>query len=188
MKHLFDTSTLFNKLSSPSDIIKLGQEVQRNNQRIVITDVVRDELEPHRYLEKNELEKSTGIIQVLDLCKEKSYGITTINIGDDAEYKKNYNNIRKRYYSHISSRELQKQVRAGKITEKDAKSLKKKDCGECSCIAIAMTDPKNIYIVSEDEGRVCNKPEINIFNIYRKSHNLKVFKFISWLDMGKIQY
>ena len=28
---------------------------------------------------------------------------------------------------------------------------------------------------------VCQRPDINVFDIYRKSHNLKVFKFTSWL-------
>lgn len=187
MKHLFDTCTFFNELSSPNEIINLGRRVKENKEKICITNFIWDELQPHRHLDKEKIEQSTGIINGLQFCEDNLKSLETIRILENSSYKMNYNDIRKRYYSHINARELKRRITNGEITEKDAKKLKKKDCGECSCIAIAITDPRNICIVSEDEGKICERPEINIFDIYRRSHNIMVFKFISWLDREKIE-
>lgn len=187
MEHLFDTCTFFNELKSPNDIINLGKKIKSSKGNILITNIVRDELEPHEYLEEIKIEESRGIIQGLEFCEQNSNGVKIICISDNQQYRANYSEIRKRYYSHISPRELQKKVKLGQIPEKEAKRLKKKDCGECSCIAIAITDPNNIYIVSEDEGKVCQRPDVNLFDIYRKSHNIRVFKFVSWLDSIQIE-
>lgn len=187
MKHLFDTCTFFEELAAPSGIIDLAKKIKNSNGSMVITNIVRGELEPHQYLEKIEIEKSRGIINGLNFCEEKFKGVQTISISDNPQYKSNYSEIRKRYYSHISPRELQKKVKSGNMLEIEAKKLKKKDCGECSCIAIAITEPDEIYIISEDKGKVCQRPDVNLFDIYRKSHNITVFKFASWLDAVQLE-
>lgn len=180
MEHLFDTCTFFNELNEPSNIIELSKKIYKKKDKLLVTDIVIEELMPTRTLEEDKKNIDRGIINGLHMCEKSSCGTEIISIGSNEEYKKNYNDIRKRYYSHINPQQLSKRVKSGEITNSVAKILKKKDRGECSCIAVAITKPSEYCIVSEDEGRVCEKPDINIFDIYRNSHNLKVYKFNKW--------
>ncbi|EOU1743907.1 hypothetical protein [Clostridium perfringens] len=180
MEHLFDTCTFLGELHEPSNIIELGKKFKNNNENINITNVIMDELNPPNYLEQKQKDKSNGIINTLMLCEKSGYGVKMINIDDNEEYKKNLNDIRRRHYNHVSQHAISKRIRLGEITKEEGIHLKKKDLGECSCIAIAMTNPELYIIVSEDEGEICERPDINIFNIYRKSHRINVFKFYDW--------
>jgi hypothetical protein len=40
-----------------------------------------------------------------------------------------------------------------------------------------------ICIVSDDKGRISLKPEINLFEKYKESHNIKVLNYDEWLNV-----
>lgn len=186
MKHLFDTCTLLNKLSKPSYLIEVMKKVDDKKDNFLIPDIVIDELAITQSLTEEQIEQSNGIINTIDLgCKNYS-SIDIVRVNSNDVYKRNFDEIRFRYYSHVSQKELLRRVKEKEITKKEANHLKKKDYGECACIAIAMTKANEFIIISEDDGKIVEFPEKNIFEIYRNSHNIRVYKFNKWKDMMEL--
>lgn len=180
MIYLKDTCVFINKLN-PTRIMGILGELKQRKEYLGITNIILSELVPGRSIPKDDAEKSRTIINSLEFMK-KSKSYIEYNI-ENEDYAKNYKDIRKRYYGHLNDlNAVKKALQAGDITPESFKSrsYKNKDCGECSCIAVAMTNPKEFLIVSDDKGRVFLKPDINLFDKYKKSHAIEVLNYDDW--------
>lgn len=187
MKHLFDTCTLLNKLSKPTKLLKVMEEVNNKKDNFWVPDIVMDELAINKSLTEEQIEQSLGIINTLDMGSKSYESVDTICINSNKKYKEEFEKIRFAHYFHVSQKELLRRVKCGDITKEKANQLKSKDKGECACIAIAITEPNEFIIVSEDDGKIVEFPHKNIFEIYKKSNNIKVYKYEAWQDITRIK-
>ena len=113
----------------------------------------------------------------------KAQKLKVICVSDDAHIKENYMRTRKDHYSWMTDPAFcMRLIRQGRLSEPDYRSngFRYKDVGECSLIAIALTNINDYIIVSEDKGRVYCHPDINIFNCYREK-GVIIIKYIDWV-------
>ncbi|HDK7140067.1 TPA: hypothetical protein PTV74_003948 [Clostridium botulinum] len=185
MKNLIDTCTLINKLNSPMKLISLACNLKDKKEYLCITDIIFDELQITPNLEKEQKKISTGIINVIE---RQNNIINIISLKDNKTYKENLQNIRKRFYSDVTDvKKIRKLLQEGKIKKEQVKSLRNKDLGECSLIAVAITDPNNHLIVTEDGGNIIIKPGINLFEKYKEEYNINVCNCKEFLEnIGEI--
>ena len=187
MKHLFDTCTFLNELFEPTKLIEVMKSVNNNRDNFLVTDIVMDELVVTKNLTKEQVKISTGIINTLEMGFKSYENVNAISISSNKRYKDEFDKIRFAHYFHVSQKELVRRVKAGEITKEKANKLKSKDKGECACIAIAITEPNEFMIVSEDDGKIVEFPEKNIFEIYKKSNKIKVYKYVAWQDIARVK-
>lgn len=183
MKTLIDTCVLVHKITLPSKLINFAQDINKSNNQLSITDIIFNELQVTPNLTEEQKDISTGIINVIEY--ENSI-IEIIDTSSNEQYKQNLDNIRKRFYSHVTDiKQLKKALDEGKIQKNQIKSLRKKDLGECSLIAVAITDPNNIIIVTDDIGRITLKPDINLFEKYKLEYNINIYNYDEFLNYAK---
>lgn len=188
MNFLKDTCVLIKKINCGTEILNVVNHCKDNGDKFCITDVVFEELNPGGSVKKEDAERSIDIIKALEISM-KAKLVKKIDVKVHEKYKNNFDRIRARYYDHLlDSSTIKEKLQAGEITKEQVKnkSYLRKDYGECSCIAVAMESPEEYVIVSNDKGRIFLKDDINLFNIYRDSHNIKVWDFNQWI--GKTNY
>lgn len=179
--YLKDTCLFINRFNS-LDIIKLLKSYKINSHIFGVTDVIVNELRPGKAVAQAAAEKSEALIGVINTF-EKNQSIKVYNVENAGNYKSNFEKIRKKYYGHLNDvNAIKKALKNKEITqaEFESRSYRYKDYGECSCIAVAMTSPQDIHIVSDDKGRIFLKPNINLFDKYKDSHGINVLDFHQW--------
>jgi len=190
MIYLKDTCVFINYFDA-FKLLQLLQSYKNSSDTFGITDVVIGELNPGKSVVAEDAEKSKSMLGLIDLLG-KSKDVLKYNVEQEEKYKINFNNIRRRFYGHLDDvQAVKKAVKKGEISQESFKNktYRRKDVGECSCIAVAMLDPDNINIVSDDKGRVFLKPEINLFDKFVQSNGIRVLEFNEWLDeFGDYEY
>lgn len=194
MGFLKDTCVFIDNINEGEEILKVARHCKLNGKTFCVTDIVMDELKPGRRIEEDKAEVSKNIIQYLNFGDSSKIVKILKVTQDNTIYKRNFDKIRSRYYSHLKDKDfIKEQIEKGEITREQAKSKNfiRKDYGECSCIAIAMEEPNKFIIVSKDKGRIFLKPKTNLFEKYKKSHNIVVWNYKEWVkntryDLGEI--
>ncbi|WP_130055582.1 hypothetical protein [Bacillus thuringiensis] len=182
MIYLKDTCVFINRFNSLS-IIQLLQKYKNSPNSFGVTDIVVNELNPGKAVDIADAEKSKSMLSVVNLL-EKSHDIVKYNVAGEEEYEKNFQKIRRQFYGHLNDPKAVKKALANNEITKEAfknRTYKFKDYGECSCIAVAMLQPEEISIVSDDKGRVFLKPDINLFDKYKQSHGINVLGYEEWV-------
>ncbi len=183
MAYLKDTCVFLYKINNAEEILNVAKHCKNINSKLCITSTVMRELIPGVRVPEVESERSRDIIQYLEFGN-KSKILDIIDIDNNEKYKKNLENIRRRYYDHLRDPDMLRElVESGKYTRDEVKSkwFRNKDMGECSCIAIAMENPDEFIIVTDDKGKVFLKPYTNLFDIYSNSHKIKVLNYEQWV-------
>lgn len=181
MIYLKDTCVFINKLN-PTIIIDILSQLKQRKEYLGVTNIILNELVPGKSIPKDDAEKSQIIITSLDFMKN-SKSFREYDVEKEQVYSKNFKDIRRRFYGHLDNVEsIRRAILNGEISRESIKnkSYMNKDKGECSCIAVAITNPEEFLIVSEDKGRVFLKPDINLFDKYKKSHNIQVLNYDEW--------
>ena len=134
-------------------IRKFTEICLKHNKKLTITNIILRELSPGPgvadkghdvYLQAIERHK---VVQKMIQSDE----IDCIDINKNDQILDNYNNIRRRYYSWTtSSRMLNRLVEQGAIDKRrvDSGAIMYDGVGECSLVAVAMTDKPKYMIVS----------------------------------------
>lgn len=181
MTFLIDSCVFFNNLNEATKIIEINEKSKE--QVKAISEVIMNELQQPL----NASFDATNLDTMISRFIEQKV-ITLIDTNSKKAYKDNLSNIRKRYYRWMTDPEYLNMLQAkGKLTvdERKSKGFKFKDLGECSLIAIALTDIDNYIIVSNDKGKVYKHPNTNIF---KEFPNVKVMTYKEWseyLDKNK---
>lgn len=180
MKFLNDTCVFINKITKPELLFDIVVHYEKICDKFYVTDCIMEEL-----LRISKIEDEKGKIAVAIFNVLKNYNgknrISIIEIDKNEIYSKNLKDIRNNYYGHLYDRlTLKSLVDSGRYTNGQAKNLCKKDMGECTCLAIAMEEPENFIIVSQDRGGVTLKPNTNIFKIFERSHKIRVWDYDQW--------
>lgn len=182
--HLFDTCTITREIHNEDMLDNVIGCCENKKVNFSISNAVLDELyKPAKKPNDCSDEDYQAIGKISEYVK---FNIKTrkINLINDCQNEtlKILQEIRRRYYSWMTNpKELNRLISQGEITKEQIKTRKfrNKDMGECSLVAIALTDPENYIIVSEDKGRVYKHPDINIFDYY-KYKGIKIYKFCNW--------
>lgn len=175
MTFLIDSCVFFNNLNEATKIIEVNEKSKE--QIKAISEVIMNELQQPLDAKFDATNLDTMISRFIN---QKVF--TLIDTNSNQKYKDNLSNIRKRYYRWMTDPEYLNMLQAkGILTvdERKSKGFKYKDLGECSLIAIALTDIDNYIIVSNDKGKVYKHPHTNIF---KEFPNIKVMTFIDWID------
>lgn len=181
MIYLKDTCVLIKKFNT-SEIIRVAGIYKDTNDTFALTDIIMDELHPGKSVNEYDAEKSKSLLAGIKVL-ENSHLLETYSVKDSGKYKDNFDKIRRAFYGHLKDPNFIRQALAkGEITKEQFKNRTYiyKDYGECSCIAVAMENPTEIAIVSNDKGRIFLKPAINLFNKYRESDNIQVLDYEEW--------
>lgn len=181
MIYLKDTCVLIKKFDT-SEIIRVAGIYKDTNDTFGLTDIIMDELRPGKSVNQCDAEKSKSLLACIKVL-ENSHLLETYLVKDNGKYKDNFDKIRRAFYGHLKDLNFVRQALAkGEITKEQFKNRTYiyKDYGECSCIAVAMENPTEIAIVSNDKGRIFLKPAINLFDKYRESDNIQVFDYEEW--------
>ncbi|MTI49722.1 MAG: hypothetical protein FH761_17970 [Firmicutes bacterium] len=185
MGFIKDTCVFIGKIKVGSEILNIATHCKKMNKELCVTDIVLDEIPPGRTLREKEPDKAK-LAQDLANSLDNSVKMGLINVlgvKGTGKYQKNYKDIRDRYYRKLSDpRHLREMIKNGECTKNEAKYLKYKDAGECSCIAVAMEYPNDYIIVTEDKGRIFMRKEINLFEVYKESHNIQVWSYDEWAE------
>lgn len=182
MGFIKDTCVFIEKIKVGSEIVNIVRHCKSMNKELCVTDYVLDEIPPGKNVKEKDPEgarTSEGLFNSLDKCVNNGF-INVFCVKGNNKYKKNYDSIRNRFYRQYSAANLRERMKNGKCTKQEANKLKRKDCGECSCIAVAMEHPDKYVIVTEDKGKIFVEEEIKLFQIYEKSHNIKVWNYDVW--------
>lgn len=179
MNNLIDTCVFLEKIVTPNNLINFTKKSIDRGEEISTSNIIMDELQPTPSLREKDTEVSIGILRTIDsILNKNSENICIINIYNNKEYKQNLDNIRKRFYSHVSDvNSLRQLIAKGEMKREEISIARKKDMGECSLIAIAMTNPKKYIIITEDQGKVYIKPQINLFQKYKDKYDLKIISY-----------
>lgn len=182
MRYLNDTCVFLHKISTDMDFFDIVAYVNKCNELFCITDVVYEEIKPGIFIEDDNRKKSKELCNCIDIYRNNGH-IEFIEINKNSKYQKNYEDIRKKYYGHLYDRkQLKKYVDSGEYSIDEVKRLKYKDCGECSCLAVAMENPEFYTIISDDKGLITLKPDTNIFKIFERKHKVKIYKYETWVE------
>jgi len=150
--YLKDTCLFINRFTSLG-VIELLQSYKESSNKFGITDVVMNELRPGSAVKPEDADKSNSMLGVVNIL-EKSRDIKKYDVETDDEYKKNFKKIRKQFYGHLEDiNAVKKALKNNEISKAAFKnrSYRYKDYGECSCIAVAMLNPDEVSIVSDDK-------------------------------------
>mgnify|MGYP004527705873 CR=1 FL=1 len=183
MIYLKDTCVLIKKFDT-SELIRVTSIYKDTKDVFALTDIIIDELHPGKSVNEYDAEKSNNLLSGIKVL-ENSHLLETYSVKGKGKYKDNFDKIRRAFYGHLKDHNFVKQALAkGEITREQFKNRTYiyKDYGECSCIAVAIENPKEISIVSNDKGRVFLKPNINLFNKYIESHNIQVLNYEEWKE------
>ncbi|MGL6031888.1 MAG: hypothetical protein ACRC0Q_06950 [Kurthia gibsonii] len=181
MIYLKDTCVFINKLN-PTSILDIMNLLKQRKEYLGVTNVILNELIPGKSIPMDDAEKSQSILTSLGFVKN-SKNFIEYDVEKEEEFSKNFKRIRRRFYGHLSNLEsVRKALINGEISKEsfDNRTYLNKDCGECSCIAVAITNPEEFVIVSDDKGRVFLKPDINLFDKYKESHKIQVLNYDEW--------
>ncbi|WP_270303454.1 hypothetical protein [Terrisporobacter petrolearius] len=183
MIYLKDTCILIGKLDS-CELISMLHKYNEIDDIFALTDVVIDELEPGKTVEVKKADKSKSMKRAIEMIYKSNPNYLHIyNVKDDKVYINNFKKIRRAFYGHLKDlKYIKEALRTGEITKEqfDNRSYLYKDYGECSCIAVAIENPDDILIVTEDKGRIFLKTNINLFDKYKESNNIKVIEYDEW--------
>jgi hypothetical protein len=183
MKYLNDTCVFINKITNPVLLFDILSHYEKYSDKFCVTDCIIEEL--IRIGEKDDA-KAKIAKAIINTIRISGKRISIIEIEKNETYKKNLKAIRDNYYGHLTDRKsLKDLVDAGICTNSEAKKLWMKDLGECSCVAIAMEDPNNCIIITQDAGNIKFKPNTNIFKIFERSHKVKVWDYDQWVRETK---
>lgn len=181
MIYLKDTCVLIKNFDA-SELIRVASIYKDTNDVFALTDIIIDELHPGKSVNEYDAAKSKNLLAGIKVL-ENSHLLETYSVKDKGKYKDNFDKIRRAFYGHLKDPNFVRQALAkGEITKEQFKNRTYifKDYGECSCIAVAIENPEEISIVSNDKGRIFLKPNINLFNKYRESDNIQVFNYEEW--------
>ena len=187
MNHLFDTCTIKNRLRDGSTILSVSEYCYKTSEPFIISSEIQIELKPPERLDSAVFEIAKKTASAVEFCIKLGY-IQLIDIESDNIMADNYRKIRRRYYGWMTKSDYcKKLIKDGILTEEEYKSrgFRYRDAGECTLIAIAMTDPENFTIISEDNGKVYMHPLENIFDTYREL-GIIVVKYKNWVNCNKI--
>jgi hypothetical protein len=183
MDYLVDTNVFINIIEDY--IYAVAYKCFYDQTPIVITKTILDELLPGQ----DKIETDSDIKEPFIIVNNLSHGtmgqklIQCVDLESIPEAKKEYKRIRTAFYSWMTDTHyLQKLVDEGKLTSEEIKGgrFRKKDCGECELIAIAMTNKGKHTIVSNDIGRVYKHPEQNLFDDYAIPNGVTVIGSDKW--------
>ncbi len=168
MAFIVDTCIFLDQLNTADNILTAAKCSHKVEKVMGLTDIVFSEIK-YPISIRNTIENGirTKVIKLFE--------VKTNN-----KYKSNFNEIRRRYYEHLSPSVLQKKIQSGEYTKEQAKELRFKDYGECSCIAVAIENPDRVVIISDDQGHIHLKPDINLFVKYQDDYGIKVWYFHEW--------
>lgn len=185
MSNLFDSSTLIN-ISDENTILKIAKYCKDIlKSKLAITSIVLKELLSHAQKDNTPFEDFFALQNHL-LLYIKSSDIINYDLEHNEEVYTNYRKLRKNYYGWMINKTYFEQLKAdGQLSQDlDFYSIKneynKVDAGECSLIAVALTNPNEHVIVSDDAGDIHYLPSQNIFEIYKEKKDIKVYSFSEW--------
>lgn len=185
MRYLNDTCVFLHKIINNESFFDIVGHINKCHDMFSVTDIVFEEIKPGTLLNQESCKVSNQLCNCIEQYKKQNY-IEFIEICKNGSYKKNYDEIRKRYYGHLYDRKnLIELVKSGKYTKDEVKRLKYKDRGECSCLAVAIENPEFYTIISDDNGLITLKPDTNIFKIYEQKHKIKIYKYETWIELIK---
>ena len=181
MIYLKDTCVLIEQFDT-LELIRVASIYKDTNDVFALTDIIIDELYPGKSVNECDAEKSKNLLAGINILEESNL-LETYSVKSEGKYKDNFNKIRRAFYGHLKDPKFVKEALAkGEITREQFRSRTYiyKDYGECSCIAVAVENPKDIVIISNDKGRIFLKPNINLFDKYRELNNIQVFNYEEW--------
>lgn len=175
--HLIDTNVFIEYLEDR--LYEVIQKCEKIKVDLTITDEILRELQPSK---KSDMNKDLSVM-VENYCKWKKIKYIDLDSAENEEIKKRYKAIRKTHYSWIKDTDyLRNLIEKGVLEKKEIKNLKYRDVGECQLIAFAIEN-KDSIIVTQDKGKVYKHPEIDLFDLFKKSDGVQVYWGDSWLQM-----
>lgn len=184
MKYLKDSCVFIDRTQDRDSIINIALHCKHRREKIAISQQIIDELHPGRRLERSVREKGIELQESVQGAINSRL-IDLISIEQDRRINDKYKEIRKRFYSWMTNPiYIRNMIDSGKLTieEVRSKGFKHKDEGECTLIAIALSDPQNYIIITQDKGRVYKKPHENLFDTYAIPNNISVMNYEEWTD------
>lgn len=184
MSYIEDTNIFMKHINTGTEIIKVADHCKSLGKTISITDIILDEFRTPRWFLGEEKAKSQELHNTIVQGIFSLRQIELIEVTKDSDYKKNFEAIRSRYYGHLlDPKYVKAALDAGEITQQQFKnkSYQFKDYGECSCLAVAMDNPKKYTIVSNDKGRVFLKPNLNLFDKFREKYGITIWDYDEWV-------
>ena len=185
MYYLVDTNVFLHVINS--NIYGVADLCKEKHEDITITPTILNELDPGYYREKEDISSKEIYTSVKSLV-EGTWGMKAIRLvklsdipGAEAELKK----IRERFYSWMRNPAyLQKLIQEGKLAREDIKktSFRNKDLGECELLAIAKASSGEYFIVTNDQGRVFQHPDQNLFDTFANDTDVMIITGEKWLD------
>jgi hypothetical protein len=182
--YLNDTCVFKHHINEASKIINVATHCIKQNKRMIVSNEIVNELYPGKNLEESVRERAIELHKCIEFAIDSKI-IDIINITQNCEMSNNYKKIRNEFYGWMNRTDyLQKLMKDGKITKEEiqSKGFKFKDVGECTLVAIAMTNPHKYVIVTEDKGLVYKHPDQNIFDTYAPCHEIEIWKYAEWKD------
>lgn len=179
MEYLKDTCIFIKYLNSGSKIIGAASHLRSAECKLSVTDKVHNEMTPGPHVPKENAETAQEIYNTINMCINSNI-VGLHKVADDNRYQENLKDIREKYYGKPNRSMLERAKRKGISKSELVNNIKKKDMGECSCIAIAM-EHDDMTIVTNDKGRVYMREDIKLFEIYSEKHGIKVLNYDEWL-------
>jgi hypothetical protein len=187
MEHLFDTCTIKHELKTDTIIFSVANYCYGIEEPFTISTLIKKELQPPNTLEQAEYKQAKKVAAYVDRYITSGH-IKVIDINTDEGVRLTFNKIRQYHYGWMTRWEYCKQlIEKGELTIEEYKSqaFRRRDAGECSLIAIALSAPSNFIIISEDAGKVYKHPHINIFDIF-KSKGLQIVPYKEWSHFNDV--
>lgn len=185
MGYLYDSCVFIHCIKGASEILKVAAHCKNQKKRMIVSDEVVNELYPGKKVEEESIRESAIALQKCVLFAINGKVIDIINIKENCEIHSNYKKIRAQFYGWMTRTDyLDRLIKRGIITAEEIKSkgFRFKDVGECTLVAIAMTNPHTYEIITEDKGEVYKHPNQNIFDTYTACYEIKVWKYAEWKE------
>jgi len=153
-----------------------------------ITPTILEEISPGYKLAEDTKAESREILNSVTMMTKNPFNLINIISLDDIEgANKIYKSIRNGFYSWITdARFLQLKIDQGELTQKDIKTLKYRDVGECELLAIAKASRGKYVLITNDQGEVYLHPFENIFEAFKDDDEVIIFNGKEWIK--KIGY
>lgn len=178
---LKDTCVFISNTETSERIFEFSKDCSSINKELIISDEILRELKPGKALAKSikvQAENRYSAVQ-------GAIGLNIIKLFDikssDQAYR-NYTKIRKNFYSWMKNPKYLKRLISSGLLKREVISspnFEYKDAGECSLVAIAMTNKDKYLIVSNDKGEVFAHPETNIYD-NKIASGIQVMNFYEW--------
>ena len=190
MANLFDSCSLI-VISDTERLLNIAKCCKNDlKNKMGITSVILRELRGHAQTDNTPTEDYYALQNYIELYIQ-SKDIDFLNIESNPEYYKSYIDIRKKFYGWMINKKYFEQLKSkGKIDPSlnfndMREQYQKVDVGECSLLSIAVLNPTNSIIVSEDSGRSHYLPSQNIFDIFKRK-GIEILTYEKWLEKHQL--